>query len=372
MSNGNNLGANWLGLLRWSVAYSDGTNSSAFGEMTNDDKAWLEKVMKECVRDDPQRMNEVMLKLKESIDGNGSVDTIELDLEDLRDIVEQVDMAHVFTKFGGCDILVEFIEKSSVSDEIKSLAASVIATTAQNNILAQDLMFSAGIQQKLVHIFLQSSSPILLTKVSVNSPYCRALSHLSEQILYALSCSIRGHALSEESFVLKFSDLVFRHALSLNAGSIVSRVAFLANALITSDYCTASRIPVLCAALLPESFRYCNAIESVDVRENLFQLYGTFLQTAVGHRLLSTSCSAAFQDLLAACLLRLSSESPEEASHEKDLAQKCQVLAQSFHESFPSPQALANQARAESELGQSAGPMLMLAPPSLEASPQAP
>ena len=42
----------WLGLLKWSLAQtSDGTVPSQVTPMSEEDKKWLEQVMREAVRD---------------------------------------------------------------------------------------------------------------------------------------------------------------------------------------------------------------------------------------------------------------------------------------------------------------------------------
>ena len=54
---------NWLGLLKWSLAQGeegDGTVDTQVTPMTEEDKAFLEQVMKECVKDEPQRITEII------------------------------------------------------------------------------------------------------------------------------------------------------------------------------------------------------------------------------------------------------------------------------------------------------------------------
>ena len=49
-------GPDWLGLLKWSIAHSDGTTDSEVKLMSEEDKAFLTMVMEEGVRNDPMRM----------------------------------------------------------------------------------------------------------------------------------------------------------------------------------------------------------------------------------------------------------------------------------------------------------------------------
>ncbi|CAM9868460.1 unnamed protein product [Choristocarpus tenellus] len=60
-------------------------------------------------------------------------------LEELRDIVEQVDMATTFVKIGGFGRLLALVGWSSQPDKVRRLAASVTATLTKNNPPAQVL-----------------------------------------------------------------------------------------------------------------------------------------------------------------------------------------------------------------------------------------
>ena len=62
-------GPNWLGLLKWSLQYSDGTDGSACHAMSDDDKEWLKRAMSDLVKDEPNRMSEVLNELKQFIEG---------------------------------------------------------------------------------------------------------------------------------------------------------------------------------------------------------------------------------------------------------------------------------------------------------------
>ena len=40
--------------MKWSLSYSDGTSQSSAKPMSDEDKQFLEKVMKECVKDESE------------------------------------------------------------------------------------------------------------------------------------------------------------------------------------------------------------------------------------------------------------------------------------------------------------------------------
>lgn len=160
---------NWLGLLKWSLAHSDGTTPSQFSEMSAEDKGWLERVMKEAVKDEPQRINEIMTYMKELLSRpadqsilEAEQDDIEMQLEELRDIIEQVDMAQVFTKFGGCEVLVELLSLASLDNNSKAVAAAAIGTATQNNITTQDVLYQKNFLASLVPIFLNTNTSTLV------------------------------------------------------------------------------------------------------------------------------------------------------------------------------------------------------------------
>lgn len=159
---------NWLGLLKWTLAHSDGTQTSTATEMSEDDKAFLEKVMREAVKDEPARMKEIMTSFMKMIDEDSCLDNkeqIEDDLDELRDMVDQVDMAQVFVKFGGLECLMRLLEMENLAVGLRSTSASVIATLSQNNLAAQDIMFGNGTMDRLSKLYLRTELPALQSKV---------------------------------------------------------------------------------------------------------------------------------------------------------------------------------------------------------------
>jgi hypothetical protein len=250
---------NWLGLLRWSLNVQDGTADSQFSQMSSEDKAWLEQVMKESVRDDPQRMSEILTKLKNLLAVTESYELDELmdNLEELRDIVEQIDMAQVCAKFGGCEILLQILETETQPELLRIQAIAIFATIAQNNLLTQDLVYTKQFVPRLVRTFLQEN----LTS-----------SKLLQKILFAISTSIRGHPAAEEAFVLHHAQLVFDKAFQFTATTststssvssttstgdhineypLRSKAMFIISALLTSDYCSETRATHLVAYAIP-------------------------------------------------------------------------------------------------------------------------
>eukprot|EP00349_Pseudokeronopsis_sp_Brazil_P001062 CAMPEP_0202963070 /NCGR_PEP_ID=MMETSP1396-20130829/7062_1 /ASSEMBLY_ACC=CAM_ASM_000872 /TAXON_ID= /ORGANISM="Pseudokeronopsis sp., Strain Brazil" /LENGTH=410 /DNA_ID=CAMNT_0049683997 /DNA_START=51 /DNA_END=1283 /DNA_ORIENTATION=+ len=282
---------NWLGLLRWSMAVNDGTVPSAFSTMSSADREWLEVVMKDVVRSDPERMNEVMLKVRRLLDLHIGEDQISEDpevleeqlqeeLEELRDIVEQVDMAQVFCKFGGCELLLQLAEHARVNNLIRSTAVAVIGTVAQNNLAVQDALYKDGIIVRLLALFRLSTSEQKL--------------QLAKKTFFTISSCIRGHAAAEEFFVV--SGLQDIAVAALQFPSLQSKLYFLSKALIESDSCNANRISLVCRVLLLSVLNMGESAneravnnrqdEELDVMESGLLLLKSFLSTSLGQTIL--------------------------------------------------------------------------------------
>ena len=54
-------GPDWLGLLKWSLAQTDGSDDSDARPMVDEDVQFLTNVMESLVADEPKRMREMMV-----------------------------------------------------------------------------------------------------------------------------------------------------------------------------------------------------------------------------------------------------------------------------------------------------------------------
>lgn len=260
---------NWLGLLKWSLAHTDGTAPTDVKAMSEEDKKFLERVMKEGIKDEPARMREIMQHIMSMLDLSSCAsqeEHIEEILEELRDMTEQIDMATLFTKFGGVQCLIGIIESpESLGVDVRSLAAGVIGTLAQNNLEVQDTIYNNGTVDKL--------SLLCLSVDSVQ---------LSAKLLYAISCIVRNHAAAEAHFVLSYCARVFSRALKPAQPVLARRAVFLANALLTSDNSNDTPlreqlVEALVPAVLP--FLHC---DDVDLREGTLRLLISLASTRPG------------------------------------------------------------------------------------------
>lgn len=268
-------GPNWLGLLKWSMAHSDGTAASDTTHMTDEDKAFLQRVM-ESIKNEPDRMAEIIKSCNEIIDQNvlsSSIDLIDGYLDELDDMVDHIDLAQIYVKLGGLDCLFRILEIVDLETEnLKCHISTVIGTLAQNNIKVQEDVFSRGFVQRLVAAYHQAQSPKLKTKV-----------------LYALSCSVRNHPAAETLFALQYSQQIFGIAFQLQDIGLMRKTLYLAGALLSSDY-IGSSLPAqdaLLFALYPHVLESLH-VDDVDLREHAYQVMIATLKLGRGWHVITT------------------------------------------------------------------------------------
>lgn len=150
----------WLGLLKWSLSYTDGTRSSGdISPMSKEDREFLEKVMSEGIIDENKRMKVILedatkameyyrsktMGEKEIGDPPISDDDLEDLLQELRDIVEQIDYARAFCSLQGLPFLIGCIEeRKGVPEKIRMMCTGILSTVCQNNPPVQKQLLEAG------------------------------------------------------------------------------------------------------------------------------------------------------------------------------------------------------------------------------------
>lgn len=286
--NGDNQGA-WLGLLKWSLAYTDGTRpSSETMQMSEEDKKFLEMVMKVGIIDEGERMKTILSDLTGALDRmikdaatteeskedqeEEKTDVPELTeddmvdlLEELRDIVEQIDYAKAFSALGGVPFLVGCAsERGVVPKAVRSSCIAVLATLTQNNPHVQDIVLKSGALQTLADLFFaetpngeEIAGESAGSSVPMDEPDIDG--KLRSKIVQAMSCSVRGHAEGERAFCASEGGRqVIECGLGLLSGSdddkdnsdgmpapppaLRRRTLFFLQALISSDEATKERI----------------------------------------------------------------------------------------------------------------------------------
>ncbi|OQR81593.1 hypothetical protein THRCLA_23338 [Thraustotheca clavata] len=191
----------WMGLLRWSMQQQDGTRPSEFKAMDPHDKEWLERVMKECVIDEIERMHQiiriwsgedprvVLPKLIEDPPAQAFTqdeidDYKEALLDEMLTRIDQIDNAQTFVKIGGLPSLLPLFE--SPRAETRALAAEVFATCAQNNPPVQ----KAGLDASVLEAFCK----MVLNDKDAN---CRS------KALLGISCMVRSLDKTSERWFMK-------------------------------------------------------------------------------------------------------------------------------------------------------------------------
>ncbi|KAL7533150.1 hypothetical protein ACHAXR_005072 [Thalassiosira sp. AJA248-18] len=264
MATGDNSPFHWLGLLKWSLAYSDGTKPSGDVEpMNKEDVEFLEKVMKEGIIDEGEQMKSILKDLTDSLEvmvlsGESKQEEKrkELDeddmldlLQELRDIVEQIDYARAFMAMGGIPFLLgcatyHAAESSNggktIPKSIRKGALGVLSTMCQNNPPVQLSLLEHGHMPQLIQLFLDYSTGNDCGNETDDS--------IREKAVQALSASIRGHAMAEHIFCKNEHG---KPMLQLGLGmqqkapkpstQLRKRSLFLLRALLTSDDATIER-----------------------------------------------------------------------------------------------------------------------------------
>jgi len=255
----------WLGLLKWTLAHQDGTRPSSESPtmMSDEDKAFLEKVMAEGIIDEGERMKFILQEFSKAMEHYkftslqqaetatteekeeqpvAPVDEDDLEdlLQELRDIVEQVDYARGFVNLKGCSYLLGAISATTTSSSsvpvvpssIRNMCLGILATLAQNNPPVQKELLELGAIKTLSDIFLlETSSTPLSTKT---------------KIMQAMSAIVRCYDLTEAVFEqLPQAPSLLAHGLSCDPAvansSLRIKTLFFLRAFLTSDNGTPAR-----------------------------------------------------------------------------------------------------------------------------------
>ena len=274
----------WLGLLQWSLKYSDGTHPSSDDNVTPmsaEDKAFLEMVMKEGIINENERMKTILYQVTQQIeiwktqsvstdftaatklDDDASVDTVYDLLQELRDIVEQIDFARAFMSMKGITFLLGCIENKEniyLPMNIRQLSCAIIATLCQHNPPVQKECIELGAIKILYQLLDQFTNKYDNTDEDDEHRKSDAL--FCERIIQAISAIVRSYDLAESLFCqLEQANDIFRlgfmgaHDNSIDTAvepqeqsprvpplNVRKRTLFFLRALITSDTTSIQRI----------------------------------------------------------------------------------------------------------------------------------
>jgi hsp70-interacting protein len=155
----------WLGLMKWSMKYSDGTAPSSFQPMKKEDQDFLEKVLKEGVMDETERIKQVLRILdgenpsivfakegeeiqEEKVSEEELAEYKDALLDELLTRIDQIDNAMNLVKMNGLTILGKLI-RDNQRPSTRALAAEVCSVIVQNNPFCQD----AALRINLLELF---------------------------------------------------------------------------------------------------------------------------------------------------------------------------------------------------------------------------
>ncbi|KAF8396806.1 hypothetical protein HHK36_018439 [Tetracentron sinense] len=165
-------GPNWEGLLKWSLANSDGSGPPQ--NLSEQDRRWFMEAMQAQTIDVIKRMKEITLVMQtpeQVLEAQGVTSAdIEGDmLEELQEHVESIDMANVVEflildlhSIGGLVPLLGYLKNSHAG--IRAKSAEVVTTIVQNNPRSQQLVMEANGLEPLLSNFTSDPDVIVQTK----------------------------------------------------------------------------------------------------------------------------------------------------------------------------------------------------------------
>lgn len=233
--------------------------------MSKEDVEFLEKVMREGIIDEGERMKTILKDLTDSLEmllganitGDGEHkqeekrkeldedEMLEL-MEELRDIVEQIDYARAFMAMGGIPFLLGcatyYAARGSpnMPKSIRKAALGVLSTMCQNNPPVQLSLLEHGHMPQLIQLFFDYTPG--------NEAGNDGDDSIREKAVQALSASTRGHAMAEHIFcqneqgkVMLHLGLGMQHKSQRPSAQLRKRSLFLLRALLTADEASAER-----------------------------------------------------------------------------------------------------------------------------------
>lgn len=192
----------WLGLMKWSMKYTDGTAPTSFKQMPDEDRQFLEKVLKEAVIDETERIGHIIRILNgehpsvvfasddDSKEDQEQLDVSEEDLAEYKDVlmdelltrIDQIDNAMNFIKLEGLPVLMKLM-KENPRASTRALAAEVCSVVVQNNPFSQNAAMEAGVLEVLCGLVKDADTT------------CQV------KALLAISCLVRHHELATARFL---------------------------------------------------------------------------------------------------------------------------------------------------------------------------
>jgi hsp70-interacting protein len=237
--------------------------------MSDEDRAFLEKVMAEGIIDENERMKFILQEATKAMDyykakhlGDEDVSDPPISdddlgdlLQELRDIVEQIDYARAFCSLQGLPFLIGCIEeRKAVPEPTRMMCTGILSTLCQNNPPVQKQLLEIGAIKSLSDLFFFEDTAM----------------KMKARIMQAIGSIVRNHEIAESLFCnLPQSQSLFAEGLNPKSSShqLKSRTLFFFRALITSDTSDKARVTIFENAILCIADYYLEESTSPDLRE---------------------------------------------------------------------------------------------------------
>lgn len=278
----------WLGLMKWSMKYCDGTTPANATEMSEEKRAFLDKVLKEAVIDENERIKQILRildgehpsvvyekendennELNDSEDSKVTEEDLEMYKEALIDEllvrIDQIDNAQNFVKMKGLAVCIKVVQQSP-RQVLRASAMEVISVVVQNNPFCQDAAHKSGMLK-------------LLCDIAKTDPDNTA----QVKAFMAISCLIRNHVPSQQDFLSDAFDGIglIEKCLQSENVRLERKALFLSRSLVTTSDTFARQIVAsrkflneLSTFILSEDIDLCES--SVDALYEIMQINAEF------------------------------------------------------------------------------------------------
>jgi len=229
----------WLGLLKWSLSYTDGTERVKPSQMSDDDKSFLEAVIRDGIVNEGDTMKSILHFIGKKIElwknrkfTPSEEEEVLQKLVELRDIVEQIDYARAFSAMSGLNFVLGCVQQQrAIPGSIRKALLGLISTLCQNN---------PPVQQQLLE--LESIRILCQLYFDENDRGVDLDGSMKGMVIQAISANVRSYDLAENVFEqLPQSPVLLSMALSEESETVVKKALFLLKALLTSDTSSESR-----------------------------------------------------------------------------------------------------------------------------------
>ncbi|TMW69309.1 hypothetical protein Poli38472_001465 [Pythium oligandrum] len=270
----------WLGLMRWSMKYQDGTVPTDAKPMSKEDRDFLDKVLKEGVIDENERIKQILRIVdgehpwtvfategeeiqEEKVSEEDLADYREALLDELLVRIDQIDNAMNFVKMDGLKVMIRAMQEND-RPSTRAMAAEVCSVVVQNNPFCQNAAVDVGLLEVICKLAEHEDTT------------CQV------KALLAISCLVRNHPAAEARFLSESCNglKVLENFLAADKDIRLQRKSlFFLRYLIRSSIQTAQRIHNA-GFFVPAAVSFINH-DDVDLCESALEGLAEFAQTEV-------------------------------------------------------------------------------------------